>query len=86
MYQCVLTGTPAPDVEPRVSPRRFPDLAAEVGPDDLVFTVDLGFQYIVMNFGPGCRTDDDRVTKTYLARKNFCTYCAGVHDDSVHKV
>ena len=59
---------------------------ASVGPNALVFTVDLGFQYMCMNFGPGCKTDDDRITKSYLARRCFCTYCAGVHDDSAELV
>ena len=51
-----------------------------------MYTSDLGLVVITFNYGPGCVTDNDRVTKTYLARRLFCVYCAGEHDDSAAKV
>lgn len=48
--------------------------------DEVVYTADLGFAYIVFN---GAVSDDDRVTKSYLARVNFCTMCAGNGNDNV---
>ena len=61
---------------------RLRDLIADLDPDDVAFTTDLGFLYIVMN-GPVTKSKPDlRVTKSFLARRRFCTMCAGEHDDS----
>ncbi len=55
---------------------RLRELIADLDPDDVAFTTDLGYLYIVMN-GPVTKSKPDlRVTKSFLARRRFCTKCA----------
>ena len=61
-------------------PPRLDRLVHSLPQDEVVYTVDLGFAYIVFN---GAVADEDRVTKSYLARVNFCTMCAGNGKDNV---
>lgn len=68
--------------KPHAHPR-LDTLEADLPPGALVFAMDMGLQYLVMN---GAVHKDDRVTKSYKARKNFCSCCVGVHDDDAAKV
>jgi len=61
-------------------PRRLDRLVHSLPEDEVVYTTDLGFAYIVFN---GSVPDEDRVTKSYLARVHFCTMCAGNGKDNV---
>jgi hypothetical protein len=60
--------------------RRLDRLVHQRPDEDVVFTSDLGLTYVVFN---GAVPDDERVTKSYLARVNFCTMCAGSGNDNV---
>lgn len=60
--------------------RRLDRLVHQLPADEVVYTADLGLEYVVFN---GPVADADRVTKSYLARVHFCTMCAGNGKDNV---
>lgn len=60
--------------------RRLDRLVHQRPTDEVVYTADLGLEYVVFN---GAVPESDRLTKSYLARVNFCTMCAGNGKDNV---
>lgn len=73
-----LTAVPRP---------RLQHLVGKLPPDEVVFTIDMGYNYLVFNGAvPYKGPHDARITKSYKARVNFCTMCVGVYDDNAKVV